>query len=68
MQLCRNKRVICTPVRYVLLGESYQAITIDKEDDSNNYNEALKNVDAKSTKKPWIVKWNLCILTQSGLL
>ena len=34
------------PSRYLLLGESYQAITIDSEEDPVNYKEALDDVDA----------------------
>ena len=47
VQLRHSGRVIRKPVRYVLLGESYQVIANDSEDDSKNYNEVLKDVDAQ---------------------
>ena len=47
VQLRRSGRVIRKPARYVLLGESYQAIAIDSEEDPISYNEALEDVDAQ---------------------
>ena len=47
VQLRRSGRVIRKPARYVLLGESYQAIAIDNEEDLISYNEALEDVDAQ---------------------
>ena len=46
MELRRSGRMTCNPSRYLLLGESYQAITIDSEEDPVNYKEALEDVDA----------------------
>ena len=46
VQLRRSGRVIRKPARYVLLGESYQAIAIDSEEDPISYTEALEDVDA----------------------
>ena len=46
MELRRSGRMTCKPSRNLLLGESYQAITIDSEEDPVNYKEALKDVDA----------------------
>ena len=40
--------------RYVLLDESYQATTIDHDDDSMNYNEALKNVIVQELLKAMV--------------
>ena len=42
----RSGRTTRKPSRYFLLGESYQAITIDSEEDPINYKEALEDVDA----------------------
>ena len=39
------------PSRYLLLGKSYQAITIDSEEDPVNYKEALEDVDAQEWLK-----------------
>ena len=39
------------PSRYLLLGELYQAITIDSEEDPINYKEALEDVDAQEWLK-----------------
>ena len=46
MELRRSGRTTRKPSRYLLLGESYQAITIDSEEDPENYKEALEDVDA----------------------
>ena len=46
VELRRNGRMTRKPSRYLLLGESYQAITIDSEEDLVNYKEALEDVDA----------------------
>ena len=64
----RSGRTTRKPSRYLLLGESYQAITIDSEEDLVNYKETLEDVDAQEWLKPWIVRWSLFILTQYGLL
>ena len=47
LELRRRGRTTRKPSRYLLLGESYQAITIDSEEDSVNYKEALEDVDAQ---------------------
>ena len=41
VELRRSGRTTRKPSRYLLLGESYQAITIDSEEDPVNYKEAL---------------------------
>ena len=46
LELRRSGRTTRKPMRYLLLGESYQAITIDSEEDPVNYKEALEDVDA----------------------
>ena len=46
VELRRSGRTTRKPSRYLLLGESYQAITIDREEDPVNYKEALEDVDA----------------------
>ena len=51
VELRRSGRMTCKPSRYLLLGESYQAITIDSEEDSVNYKEALEHVDAQEWLK-----------------
>ena len=47
VELRCSGRTICKPSRYLLLGELYQAIAIDSEEDSVNYKEALEDVDAQ---------------------
>ena len=64
----RSGRTTRKPSRYLLLGELYQAITIDREEDLVNYKEALEDVDAQEWLKVMDRRWSLCILTQSGLL
>ena len=51
VELRRNGRTTRKPSRYLLLGESYQAITIDSEEDPVNYKEALEDVDAQEWLK-----------------
>lgn len=51
VQLRRTEIVMCKLGRYVLLGKSYQVITIDNENDSINYNKILKDVDAHKLHK-----------------
>ena len=50
-ELRRSDRVRRKPARYVLLGESYQVIAIDSEDDPINYKEALEDVDVQEWQK-----------------
>ena len=45
VRFSRSGREIQKPSRYVLMGESYQAILIDHDNDPISYNEALKDVD-----------------------
>ena len=51
VELRRSGRTTPKPSRYFLLGESYQAITIDSEEDPVNYKEALEDVDAQEWLK-----------------
>ena len=51
VELRRSRRKTRKPSRYLLLGESYLAITIDSEEDFVNYKEALKDVDAQEWLK-----------------
>ena len=51
VELRRSGRTTRKPSRYLLLGESYQAITIDSEEDPVNYKEALEDVDAQEWLK-----------------
>ena len=51
LELRRSGRTTRKPSRYLLLGESYQAITIDSEEDPINYKEALEDVDAQEWLK-----------------
>ena len=51
LELRRSGRTTRKPSRYLLLSESYQAITIDSEEDPINYKEALKDVDAQEWLK-----------------
>ena len=47
VELRLSGRTTRKPSRYLLLGELYQAITIDSEEDPVNYKEALEDVDAQ---------------------
>ena len=51
VELRRSGRTTHKPSRYLLLGESYQAITIDSKEDPINYKEALEDVDAQEWLK-----------------
>ena len=47
MRFSLNGREIRKPSRYVLMGESYQAIMIDHDNDPISYNETLEDVDVQ---------------------
>ena len=51
VELRRSGRTTRKPSGYLLLGESYQAITINSEEDLVNYKEALEDVDAQEWLK-----------------
>ena len=51
VELLRSERTTRKPSRYLLLGESYQAITIDSKEDPVNYKEALEDVVAQEWLK-----------------
>ena len=51
MELRRSWRTTRKLSRYLLLGESYQVITIDSEEDPVNYKEALEDVDVQEWLK-----------------
>ena len=51
MEIRRSGRTTCKPSRYLLFGESYQAITIYSEGDPVNFKEALEDVDAQEWLK-----------------
>ena len=51
VELRRSGRMKRKPSRYLLLGESYQAITIDSEGDLVNYKEALEDVGVQEWLK-----------------
>ena len=51
VELWHSGRTTIKPSRYLLLGELYQVITIDSEEDPVNYKEALENVDAQEWLK-----------------
>ena len=57
VELRCSRRVTRKPSRYLLLVKSYQAITIDSEEDPVNYKEALEDVDAPKGVKPIGCKW-----------
>ena len=68
MELRRSERTTRKQSRYLLLGELYQAITIDSEEDPVNYKEELEDVDAQAWLKAMDRAMESCILTQSGVL
>ncbi|XP_075507320.1 uncharacterized protein LOC142544133 [Primulina tabacum] len=45
-QLRRSGRVIRQPSRYLLYGESFDAVSIEQEEDPITYKEAMEDVDA----------------------
>ena len=51
VRFSRSGREIRKPSRYVLMGESYQAILIDHDNDPISYNEALEDVDVQEWLK-----------------
>ena len=51
VELQRSGRTIRNPSRYLLLGELYQAIAIDSEEDLVKNEEALEDVDAEDWLK-----------------
>ena len=51
MQQTRSGRLIPKPARYALLGETYQVVLDNPNDDPTTYEEALEDVDVKEWKK-----------------
>ena len=51
VELQRSGRMTHKPSRYLLLGESYQAIAMDSKKDLINYKESLEDVDAQEWLK-----------------
>ena len=51
VRFSRSGREIRKPSRYILMGESYQAILIDHDNDPISYNEALEDVDVQEWLK-----------------
>ena len=51
VELRSSGRTTRKPSRYLLLGESYQAITFNREENPVNYKEALEDVDAQEWLK-----------------
>ena len=51
MQQTRRGRLIRKPARYALLGETYQVVLDNPDDDSTTYEEALEDVDVQEWKK-----------------
>jgi hypothetical protein len=49
-QLRRSGRVIQRPSRYLLYGESFQAISIEEEEDPTTYKEAVDDIDTDRWK------------------
>ena len=47
----RSGRVICQPLRYTLLGESFDRIPDEQDTDPCNYDEALKDKDGDLWQK-----------------
>ena len=55
VQFSHSGREIQKPSRYVLMGESYQAIMINHDEDPISYNETLEDVDVQE----WLNAINL---------
>ena len=51
MQQTRSGRLIRKPARYALLGETYQVVLDNPDDDPTTYEEALEDVDVQEWKK-----------------
>ena len=51
MQQTRSGRLIRKPARYALLGETYQVVLDNLDDDPTTYEEALEDVDVQEWKK-----------------
>ena len=51
MQQTRSRRLIRKPTRYALLGETYQVVLDNPDDDPTTYEEALEYVDVQEWKK-----------------
>ena len=51
VELRHSGRTIRKPSRYLLLGKSYQPITINSEEDPVNYKEALEDVNVQEWLK-----------------
>ena len=42
----RSGRIIRSPIRFIVLGETYEAISEEAESDPYTYEEAMKDIDA----------------------
>ena len=51
MQQTRSEGIICKQARYALLGEVYQVILYNPDDDSPTYEEALEDVEVHEWKR-----------------
>ena len=51
MQQTRSGRLIRKPTRYALLGETYQVVLDNPDDDPTTYEEALEDVVVQEWKK-----------------
>ena len=51
MQQTCNGRLIRKPARYALLGETYQVVLDNPDDDPTTYEEVLEDVDVQEWKK-----------------
>ena len=50
LQLRRSGRVIRRPSRYLLYGESFEAVSTEEEEDPTTYKEAVEDIDADQWK------------------
>ena len=49
-QLRRSERVIRRPSRYLLYGESFEAVSTEEDEDPTTYKEAVEDIDADQWK------------------
>lgn len=65
---CRSGRMVRPPNKFILPGESYEAISDDHEQDPCSYDEAIANKGSGCWQRAMKLKWSPCTPIKSGHL
>ena len=61
-------RIVRPPIRFISLGEPYEAISEEAETDPYTYEVAMNDIDAHHWVKAMNLNWILCIPIKYGIL